>query len=105
MKDLLDNSMVMALAVVLVIAIIVAGGYGISKVFNPKYQELRHETFIEGTQYQQGKIQYLSTLMHQYQATESDNIRAALRTKILTEASMVDNTILPVDLREFIQSL
>lgn len=74
------------------------------KFWAPKQENVRREVFENTQSYVDGKKEYLSQLRFQYQ-TADEGHKAALRTLILSEASSVDNSKLPDDLRGFIEQL
>lgn len=74
------------------------------KVFAPRVEQVRRETFEQSKAYTQGQIQELSNMQFQY-AQASPEHQAALRTIILRRASDFDESRLPPDLYRFIQEL
>ena len=81
------------------------GDLAIYRFWAPKYANAQREVFVNTNSYIQGKTDYLSRLRFEYQASKDADQKAALRTLILTEASNVDNSKLPIDLQGFIQNL
>lgn len=74
------------------------------KVFAPKYEAVRRETFEQSKAYRQGMVQELQSMQFQYVQAD-DAHKQALADIILHRAADVDPTILPADLSAFIQQL
>lgn len=84
---------------------IVSGIYlGWYRAFMPQMEDARHDVFKQTQSYIDGKITHLNRLKLDYQ-TKGEGHRGALRNMILTEASTVDRSKLPSDLRRFIETL
>lgn len=73
--------------------------------WGPKYQQAHREIFEETQSYVHGKASHISRLRLEYESTESDSRKRALRGMILAESSAIDITLLPPELRAFIQQL
>jgi len=100
------------LAVIAVIALLFGLSWAVEgndfflyKYFAPKRANVEREVFVNTNSYIQGKTDYLSRLRLEYQTSKDPDQKAALRTLIITEASNVDNSKLPVDLQGFIANL
>ena len=74
------------------------------KVFAPKVEQVRRETFEQSKAYNQGQIQELSNMQFQYEQATSEH-QLALRSIILRRAADFDENRLPPDLFRFIQQL
>lgn len=74
------------------------------KVFAPKYEDVRRETFEHSKAYNQGMIQELENMHYDYIKADPEH-KKALASIILHRAADYDETKLPPDLREFIQQL
>lgn len=74
------------------------------KVFAPKYEEVRRETFEESKAYKQGMIQELQNMQFEYIKASPEH-KEALADLILHRAADFDEDKLPADLRAFIQQL
>jgi len=72
------------------------------KVFSPKYEQVRRETFEQSKAYRQGAIQELQNMQFQYEQADPAH-KAALAAIILRRAA--DFQDLPTDLHGFVQSL
>jgi hypothetical protein len=72
------------------------------KLFAPKREQARRETFEQSKAYRQGAIQELQNMQFQYEQAEPAH-KAALAAIILRRAA--DFQDLPSDLRGFVQSL
>lgn len=82
--------------------IFTANDLALSKVFVPKREQARRETFEQSKAYRQGAIQELQNMQFQYEQADSAH-KAALASIILRRAA--DFEELPADLRGFVQSL
>ncbi len=81
-----------------------ANDLAMHKVFDPKYEQVRRETFEQSKAYNQGMIQELRAMQYDYvQADEAH--KAALKSIILHRFADYDENSLPPDLRDFIRSL
>jgi hypothetical protein len=93
----------------LLLAVLLFAAHGIGLVnlrfWGPQFQEARREIFEETQSFVHGKITHLNRLRLEYESTELDTRRKALRTMILQEAAVLEEENLPTDLRSFIQSL
>lgn len=74
------------------------------KVFAPRYEQVRRETFEQSKSYNQGMIQELENMEFEYVKADNEH-KDALRSIILHRAADYDVNKMPVDLRNFIQSL
>lgn len=74
------------------------------KVFAPKYEQVRRDTFEQSKAYRQGMVQELQNMQFEY-AKATPEQRTALASIILHRAADVDAAILPSDLRGFIGDL
>lgn len=74
------------------------------KVFAPKYEAVRRETFEQSKAYNQGMIQELQSMQFQYEQA-SDEHKEALASIILHRCADYDDAQMPSDLRSFITKL
>ncbi len=74
------------------------------KVFAPKMEQVRRETFEQSKAYNQGMVQELQNMQFQYEQADSSH-KAALGSIILHRAADFDVNKLPTDLYDFIQKL
>lgn len=74
------------------------------KMFAPKYEKVRRETFEQTKSYNQGMVQELQNMQFQYIQAD-DAHKAALGTLILHRAADYPEDKLPTDLRDFIKGL
>lgn len=82
------------------------GDLAIYRFWAPKQENARRVVFESTQSYVQGKVSYLSQLRLEYETAEPNSVhRKALRTMILTEASNVDNSQLPISMQAFIAGL
>jgi hypothetical protein len=108
---MMDELKAVLLGLVALVGIFVLGfiftgyDYNSFKFWAPKYANAQRNVFEHTQSYVEGKVEYLCHLRFQYQESSDTNQRAALRTLILSEASTIDNSLLPIDLQVFIRSL
>ena len=96
---------VLFIAIAYGIGFITTGGdYFLYRFWEPKMENARTQVFHNTQAYVDGKTTYLSSLQLQYESATGAQ-KAALRTMILREASTVNNSRLPLDLQNFINSL
>lgn len=81
------------------------GGLEWKTYFAPKHAEIDRKVFQQTTSFVHGKAQHLSQLRLDYKLAASDSHRAALKEMILLEAAAVDNSLLPADIRTFLNTL
>jgi hypothetical protein len=74
------------------------------KVFAPKMEAVRRETFEQSKAYNQGMIQELQNMQFEY-AKATPAQQAGLAAIILHRTADYDENKLPMDLRAFIQKL
>lgn len=74
------------------------------KVFAPKYEQVRRETFEQSKAYNQGMVQELQNMQFEY-VKASPEQQKALASIILHRAADYDVNKLPPDLAEFINQL
>lgn len=74
------------------------------KFFAPKQESVRREVFEQTKSYNQGMIQELQNMQFEYVKADSVH-KVALKSIILHRAADYDMDRLPVDLRNFIESL
>jgi len=74
------------------------------KVFAPKYEQVRRETFEQSKAYRQGMVQELSNMHFEYIKADSAH-KVALASIILHRAADFPEEDMPADLRTFIRSL
>ncbi len=89
------------------ILLMVGGSYaylGWYKDYAPRMQDAKHKVFKQTQGYIDGKITHLTRLRLDYQI-KSEAHRSALRSIILAEASTVNRSRLPYDLRMFLETL
>lgn len=74
------------------------------KVFAPKYEQVRRETFEQSKAYNEGMLQELAQMQLDYETAPKEH-REVMRSLILHRVAGYDQTKLPSDLRSFIQEL
>lgn len=75
------------------------------KVFAPKYESVRRETFEQSKAYNQGMIQELQNMQFEYLKEKDPKAKAALASIILHRAADYPTEKMPSDLRDFIEQL
>lgn len=96
---------VVVLAALLAIPWLIQGSdFFLYKVFAPKYEGVRRETFEQSKAFNQGMIQELQDMQFEY-AKADDKHKAAMASIILHRAADFDEAKLPTDLRQFIGQL
>ena len=91
----------------LAVVLVVGASYGYLawyKDYAPRMQDARHKVFKQTQSYIDGKITHLSRLRLDYE-TQGKSHGSVLRATILREASTVDQSKLPSELRQFIEGL
>lgn len=74
------------------------------KVFAPKMEEVRRETFEQTKSYQQGTIQNLRRMQEEYITADAEH-QGALASVILHTAADFPEADMPADVRAFIAEL
>lgn len=73
-------------------------------VWGSRYENTRHAIFKESQAYQDGAVKNLARFKLEYEMAD-DAHKPAIRSIILTEASVVDVSQLPTDLQSFLGRL
>lgn len=92
------------LALLLVIWALQGSDFFLTKVFAPKYEQVRRDTFEQSKAYNQGMIQELQNMEFEYVKAAPDQ-QDALASIILHRAADYDVEKLPPDLRAFVLQL
>jgi hypothetical protein len=99
---------VLVFAVILGVGWIAQGNdFFMFKVFAPKYEAVRRDTFEQSKAYNQGMIQELQNMQFAYVAEKDPEAKAALASVILHRAAdyNMDDARVPGDLRDFVNKL
>lgn len=107
MKDFLKMScmFVFMIAVLTGLTWIATGNeLALTKYFSPKFEQVRRETFEQTKSYNDGMIQELQSFQFQYVQASPEH-KEALKSIILHRVANFDMNKLPLDLRQFIDSL
>lgn len=75
------------------------------KIFAPRYEQVRRETFEQSKAYNQGMIQELQNMRFEYERTTDPKSKEAMAAIILHRVADYDRDKLPEDLKSFIYSL
>ena len=77
------------------------------KVFAPKYEQVRRQTFEQSKSYNQGMVQELENMQVEYNREKDPKAKAALASVILHRVSgyNLDDPAVSADLRSFISGL
>lgn len=76
----------------------------LTKVFAPKYEQVRRETFEQSKSYNDGMAQELQNMQFEYIKADKQ-AKAALKPIILHRSAGYDLSKLPADTRQFIENL
>lgn len=100
-------AVLVAMLVMYALGFLATGGdLAIYRFWAPKMENARREVFENTQSYVQGKTEYLSRLRFQYQTAEAGSAQqAAIRSLVVSEASTVDNSKLPVDIQAFVAQM
>jgi len=98
------KAILIAIAIVAGLVLCTYGYLAWFKDYAPRMENARHAVFKQTQSYVDGKITHLNRLKLDYQ-TKGEAHKSILRATILSEASTVDRTKLPPDLRRFIETL
>ena len=74
------------------------------KLFAPKYEQVRHDTFKQSQAYNDGMATELQNMEFEYLQAKPEQ-KAALASIILHRAASYDENRLPADLRSFVDQL
>lgn len=77
------------------------------KVFAPKYEQVRRDTFEHSRAFNQGMVQELQNMQFTYTTEKDPDAKAALASIILHRASgyNMDDPTVPAELRTFVNGL
>jgi dsRNA-specific ribonuclease len=75
------------------------------KVFAPKYEQVRRQTFEETKSYRQGMIQELQNMQFEYEKTNDKSAKDRMASIILHRSADFPEADMPSDLRSFISGL
>jgi hypothetical protein len=104
-KGAILGYLVLAVVVIMGLTWILQGNdFFMYKVFGLRYEQTRREIFEQSKAYRQGMIQELQNMQFSYEQA-SPASKEALASIILHRAADVDETILPADLKSFIEQL
>lgn len=104
MKQVIGIGVVALVAILTLTWILQGNDFFLYKVFAPKYEQVRRETFERTKSYKQGMIQELQNMQFEYIKADKEH-QAALADIILRRAADFGDENLPPDLRAFIQQL
>lgn len=85
--------------------IVQGNDFFLTKVFAPKYEQVRRETFEQSTAYNQGLAQELQAMQFEWAKAKDAQTKDALASVILRRTAAYDVTKLPVDLKVFVLQL
>lgn len=107
MKEFFQGLFIFVFVLVVTVAIgwfVQGNDFFMYKIFAPKYEQVRRDTFEKSKAYNQGMIQELQNMQFEYLKADKEH-QAALADIILHRAADYDENKLPSDLRSFIQNL
>lgn len=103
---LLTMGAVVALALLIVLGLVARyGGQEARSFFEPRDRAIDRQVFEQTPSFVHGKTQHIGRLKREYDRATTDAQRASLREMILTEASVVDITLLPAPTQTFLRTL
>ena len=110
MKDVLKTATIIVGLLLLVVGftwIIQGNNWFMYKVFAPKYEQARRETFEHSRAFNQGMVQELQNMQFQYIREKDPKAKQALASIILHRASgyNLEDPVVPANLRLFINGL
>lgn len=106
MKELVVTSLFVVVVVVGLWWMFQGNDFFLYKVFAPKYEAVRRETFEQSKAYRHGMIQELRKQQVEYvRAKEDSPEREALASLILQQVAELDEDAMPKDLQEFVTNL
>lgn len=103
MKKLLYGLLILVLLVGL-IWLFQGNDFFMYKIFAPKYEQVRRETFEQSKAYNQGMVQELENMYLKYQEATPEH-KSALKSVILHRMADYPEDKLPNYLRNFVQEL
>lgn len=95
-------------AVVFIIALVVAvgwGGFQLYAYYAPKYEEVRHQTNVNSRAYVEATVRELYDLNMQFEQAETDSARKIIRLRVLHLQGTIDEKKLPSELAAWIEQL
>lgn len=107
MKQIVGNCVVVGALLVGIIGlawIIQGNDWFMYRVFAPRYEAVRRETFEQSKAYRQGMEQELQNMQFEYIKADAKH-KAALASIILHRAADYDEALMSSDLRRFISEL
>ncbi|PQJ35613.1 hypothetical protein BSZ35_14290 [Salinibacter sp. 10B] len=93
-----------AVSGLVMMAILVVGGYYLYRWAAPRYEEVQRQTYEESRQHVEGTVQDLMRYRVKYQSAESDH-KSAIRQLVLRRARDLDSSDMPTNLRQWVDSL
>jgi hypothetical protein len=93
------------IALFLLIWIVQGNDFFMFKVFAPKYEEVRRETYEQSTAYIQGTIQELERLQVEYETAPNTSNKETIANMIIKRASGFPEDRMPERLKIFINKL
>ena len=91
--------------VVFVVLFVATGSYMLYKTFAPKYEAVRYDVFKHSQAHVEGTISHIQRLRMDYESSDNDAHRDAIRRMILTEVTKIERDKLPDELDRFISTL
>lgn len=93
-----------AVAVVALVWGVATNGYFMSKVFSPRMEQVRRDTFEQSEAYRAGMLQELENMQFQYEQAAPEQ-KAALRSIILHRVASVPGDLLTDPMLAFVDRL
>lgn len=92
------------LGITAIMWVVMGNDFFLYKMFAPKMEQIRRETFEQSKAYNQGMVQELENMQFQYVQAQPEQ-QKALAPIILHRAADYDINKLPVNLRNFVEDL
>ena len=80
-------------------------GPDIKEYFGTRYASADREVFENSKPFIHGSIENLARLKLQYELSENQNHRAAIKQMVITQTATLDKSQLPSELQQWIKSL
>lgn len=104
MKEGVGITVVILIAVLGLTWLVQGNDFFMYKVFAPKYEQVRHDTFKQSQAYNDGAVNQLQAYWLEYQKATPEH-KQALASVIVRESANVDENRMPSDLRAFVFGL
>ncbi len=104
----MQNSLAVFGAIILFVVFVVGGTVGYIAWYRqaaPAMQDAERDVYENTQSFVHGKIDQLSKMKREYEGTEDDVVRKAIRNEALIAADTIDRVKLPLSLRKWLSQL